>query len=422
MPRQRQRPRTTRRTILAAPLMAAARSFAPHGAFAEGTGPEVDKVRLGFITLTDSAPLIVAKEKGLFAKHGLPNTEIVKQPSWAALRDNIAANGTPAAIDGAHILTPMPYMMHLGKTMPDGKPVPMAILARLNINGQGISLDKTLINTGVRIDATPMKAVYEKDDIVAMTYPGGTHDLWLRYWLAAGGVSPLGDVKTIVVPPPLMVRELKIGSMDTLCVGEPWNAQIVSQGIGFSACVSGEIWADHPEKALALRAGWVAKNPRAAEALTAAVIEAQQWCEKLENKAEMVRIIAGPTWFNVPESDILPRAMGDIDYGDGRKVTGSPLRMKFFANHASYPFRSHDLWFLTEHIRWGLLPAATDTKALIGAVNREDIWRAAAKSLALDAAEIPASPSRGIEKFFDGVTFDPEAPEKYRASLKIQAG
>jgi nitrate/nitrite transport system substrate-binding protein len=414
----------TRRLVLGAgstaTLLAAARAISPRGAFAQGAGPEVSKVRLGYITLTDSAPLIIAKEKGLFAKHGLPDAEIVKQPSWGVLRDNIVATGTPAAIDGAHILSPLPYLMHLGKGTPDNKPVPMTILARLNVNGQGISLDQTLIKSGARVDASPMKTVYEKGDIVAMTYPGGTHDLWLRYWLAAGGISPVSDVKTIVVPPPMMVKELKLGSMDTLCVGEPWNARVISQGIGFSACVTGEIWADHPEKALGVRADWVAKNPRAAEALVAAVIEAQQWCDKQENKAEMARIIGAPAWFDVPEADILPRAMGDIDYGDGRKVTGSDLRMKFFANHASYPFRSHDLWFLTEHIRWGILPAGMDTKALIAAVNREDVWRAAAKSLAL--SEIPTSTSRGVEKFFDGVTFDPDAPEKYLASLKIKAG
>ncbi len=416
--------RPTRRRLLAlsstAALLAAARALSPAGVFAQGPGPEVNKVRLGYITLTDSAPLIIAKEKGLFAKHGLAEAAVLKQPSWGALRDNIAANATEAAIDGAHILSPMPYLMHAGKAMADGKGVPMHILLRLNTNGQAISLDKSLIKIGAKVDATPLKAEYEKGNRVAMTFPGGTHDLWLRYWLAAATINPITDVEVVTVPPPQMVRNLRIGTMDTLCVGEPWNAQIVNQGLGYTACVSGEIWKDHPEKALGMRADWVGRNPRAAQALTAAVIEAQQWCEKLENKAEMVKIISAEAWFNVPEADILPRARGDIDYGDGRKVTGSPLRMKFFADHASYPFRSHDLWFLTEEIRWGIMPAGTDAKALIAAVNREDIWRAAAKTLGLAAADIPAGPSRGVETFFDGVKFDPEAPEKYLAALKIR--
>ena len=406
------------RTSSTVAVLAVARTLLPRGAFAQGTGPEVDRVRLGLIALTDAAPLIVAQVKGLFAKHGLAEATVVRQPSWAALRDNVAAG----ALDGAQMMSPLPYLMHTGKAMPDGKPVPMTILLRLNLNGQGISLDKSLLTTGTKLDSKPMKAVYEPGDVVAMTFPGGTHDLWLRYWLAAGGIDPSKDVKPIVVPPPQMVHNIKIGTMDTLCVGEPWNGQIVNQGLGFSACVTGEIWKDHPEKALGMRADWVAKNPRAAEAVTAAVIEAQQWCEKLENKAEMVKIISGEAWCNMPEADILPRAMGDIDYGDGRKVTGSPLRMKFFANHASYPFKSHDLWFITENMRWGQLPAATDAKALISAVNREDIWRAAAKSLGLAAADIPQGFSRGTETFFDGIVFDPEAPEKYLASQKFKVG
>lgn len=398
-------------------LLGATRALFPAGAFAQGAGPEVNKVRLGYIALTDSAPLIVARERGLFTKYGLGESEILKQPSWGALRDNIA-NGTT---DGAHILSPMPYLMHTGQAMADGKGVPMAILLRLNTNGQGISLNNSLLNTGARLNAAPLRAMFEKGDKVAMTFPGGTHDLWLRYWLAAAGIDPGTDVDVIVVPPPQMVRSLRIGTMDNFCAGEPWNAQLVNQGFGYTACVTGEIWQDHPEKALGLRADWVAKHPRAAEALCAAVIEAQQWCDRMENKEEMATIIARPNWFDVPAADILPRARGDIDYGDGRKVSGSAARMKFFAGHASYPFRSHDLWFLTENIRWGKLPAGTDTRVLIDAVNREEIWRAAAKKLSLAAADIPAGTSRGVETFFDGVTFDPAAPGKYLAALKIKA-
>ncbi len=401
-------------------VLAAARALLPYGAVAQSNGPEVAKLRLGYIPLTDAAPLIVAKERGLFAKRGLTGVEIVKQPSWPAVRDNIAATNTPAAIDGAQILTPLAYAMHTGKAMPNGQPFPMAILARLNVNGQAISLQSSLLGNNITVQAKPLKAIFEKEDRVAMTFPGGTHDLWLRYWLAAGGINPSTDLEVIAIPPPLMVRNVKIGTMALFCVGEPWNGQLVNQKLGFTACTTGEIWKDHPEKALALRADWVGRNPRAAEAVTAAVIEAQQWCDKQENKEEMATLIGKPAWFDVPVADILPRAKGDIDYGDGRQASASPLRMKFFADHASYPFKSHDLWFLTENMRWGQLPRDTATKPLIDAVNREDIWRAAAKALALPADAIPATTSRGVETFFDGVVFDPAAPEKYLEGQKIR--
>ena len=133
-----------------------------------------------------------------------------------------------------------------------------------------------------------------------MTFPGGTHDLWLRYWLAAGGIDPDKDVSTIVVPPPQMVANMKVGNMDVFCVGEPWNEQLVHQGIGFTAATTGELWKGHPEKALGLRADFVDKNPNAAKAILMAVMEAQQWCDAMENKDEMAAIIGKRQWMNVP--------------------------------------------------------------------------------------------------------------------------
>jgi nitrate/nitrite transport system substrate-binding protein len=419
-------PSLSRRRLLrassTAALLAAARAALPRGAFADTVGPETTKATLGYIALTDSAPLIIARERGIFAKYGMADVEVVKQASWGGTRDNIVLGGGSGGIDGAHLLTPMAYLIHSGKVVQNGQPVPMHILARLNVNGQGISVSKALMPAGARLDAAPLKAAFaaKQDNKVAMTFRGGTHDLWLRYWLAAGGIDPDKDVQTIVVPPPQMVANMKVGTMDAFCVGEPWNDQLVHQGLGYSACVTGEIWRDHPEKSFAMRADWVARHPRAAEALTAAVIEAQIWCETDANKDEMAAILGKRAWFNVPPADIAPRAKGDIDYGDARLLTGSPLRMKFFADHASYPFQSHELWFLTEDIRWGVLPADTDCKALIAAVNREDVWRGAAKLAGVPADQTPVGTSRGVEKFFDGHVFDPAAPADYLAGLAIK--
>ena len=413
---------TRRNAIMAAAAtLAAAKAAFPSGAFAAGAGPEVAKARMGFIALTDASPLIIAKERGLFAKHGLPDVEVVKQASWAATRDNLVLGSGGGGIDGAHILSPMPLQFTLG-VQTGGRPLPMYILARLNTNGQAISVSKALMPSGAKLDAAPLKAAFaaKADNKVAVTFRGGTHDLWIRYWLAAGGIDPDKDVQTIVVPPPQMVANMKVGTMDAFCVGEPWPDQLVHQNLGYTACLTAEIWRDHPEKSLAMRADWVAKNPRAAVALTAAVIEAQQWAEALENKEELAAMLGKRAWFNVPPADIGPRLAGNIDYGDGRKVTGSPLRMKYWADHASYPFQSHDLWFLTEDMRWGVLPPDTDTKAAIAAVNREDVWRAGAAMAGVAASAMPAGTSRGKETFFDGQVFDPADPAAYLASLKIK--
>ncbi|MGR8965372.1 CmpA/NrtA family ABC transporter substrate-binding protein (plasmid) [Rhizobium leguminosarum] len=419
--------RSMLKTTAAAALIGAVKTAFPSGAFAAGAGPEVAGVKLGFIALTDSAPLIIAKEKGFFDKHGLPETDVAKQASWGATRDNLVLGGAANGIDGAHILSPLPYLMHTGKVTQNNKSVPMAILARLNLDSQGISVAKEYAETGVQLDSSKLKAAFEKKKAegkeikAAMTFPGGTHDLWIRYWLAAGGIDPNKDVSTIVVPPPQMVANMKVGNMDVFCVGEPWNEQLVNQGIGFTAATTGELWKGHPEKALGLRADWIEKNPNAAKALLMAVMEAQQWCESMDNKAEMADILGKRQWFNVPTKDVLGRLKGDINYGNGREVKATDLYMKFWKDGASYPFKSHDTWFMTENIRWGNLPASTDIKALVNQVNREDIWREAAKDLGVAAADIPASSSRGKETFFDGKVFDPENPSAYLDSLSIKA-
>lgn len=386
--------------------------------------PEVTSAKLGFIALTDAAPLIIAKEKGLFAKYGMPDVEVSKQASWGATRDNLVLGSTGGGIDGAHILSPIPYLMTTGKVT-DGKPVPMSILARLNVNGQGIVLSNTYKDLKVGLDSAPLKEAFAKqkaggkDVKVAVTFPGGTHDCWMRYYLSAGGIDPDKDISTIVVPPPQMVANLKVNAMESFCVGEPWPLQATNQNVGFGALTTGELWKDHPEKAFAVRTDWVEANPKAAKALTMAVQEAQIWCDKMENKEEMCNILAKREWFKVPVTDILDRSKGIFDFGNGRTLNDTTLMQTYWDRSASYPYKSHDLWFLTENMRWGYLKPDLDTKTLIDQVNREDIWREAAKGIGQEAA-IPKSTSRGVETFFDGVKFDPEDPMGYLKGLKIK--
>jgi len=386
--------------------------------------PEVKKAKLGFIALTDAAPLIVAQERGYFKKYGMDEVEVIKQASWPVTRDNLELGSEKGGIDGAHILSPMPYLMSLGKITK--QPVPMYLLARLNTNGQAISISNTYKDLKIGADSKALKEAFAKGKSsgkelkAAITFPGGTHDLWMRYWLAANGIEPEKDISLIPVPPAQMVANMKVGGMEAFCVGEPWHAQLIDQKLGYTALLTGELWKDHPEKALSMRADWVDKNPKAAKAILVAVMEAQQWCDKAENKEEMVKIISGRQWLKVAEKDILDRSKGKIDYGTGRVEQNSPLLMKFWADNASFPYKSHDIWFLTEDIRWGYLPADTKVKEVVDKVNRSDLWREAAKALGVPEAQIPSSDSRGVETFFDGVKFDPEKPEEYLKSLKIK--
>jgi len=406
----------------AAATLSSVSALFPSGAFAAGTGPEVKGAKLGFIALTDAAPLIVAKEMGLFAKYGMPDVTVAKQASWGATRDNLVLGSGGGGIDGAHILSPMPYLLTLGVA---GK-VPMNILARLNVNGQAISVEKAYLAAKADLNAAKMKAIIAQRKAsgnkinMAMTFPGGTHDMWIRYWLAAGGIDPDKDVSTIVVPPPQMVANMKANTMEAFCVGEPWNDQLVAQGIGYTAVSTGQMWMNHPEKAFGMRADWVAAHPNAAIALTAAIIEAQRICDNPANNLKLATMIGGRDWLKVPVTDIQDRLAGNFTMGDGRVFKNAPFKMKFWAANASFPYKSHDLWFLTEEQRWGKLPKTLNKAAVIGQVNRSDIWRKAAALAKVPAGQIPSGDSRGPEKFFDGKVFNPANPAAYLASLAIK--
>jgi nitrate/nitrite transport system substrate-binding protein len=242
----------------------------------------------------------------------------------------------------------------------------------------------------------------------------------MRYWLSANGINPNTEADLVVVPPAQMVANMQTGTMDTFCVGEPWNQRLVNKKLGYTAAQTGELWDKHPEKAFSMRADWVDANPKAAKALLMAVQEAQIWCDDPANLDEMCEIVAKDKYIKASVADIKPRLAGNVDYGDGRNVKNSPYKMLFWASEASFPFKSHDTWFVTEDIRWGYLPANTDISGLVNKVNRADLWKEAAKAIGQEKA-IPASDSRGKETFFDGVVFDPENPKAYLESLTIKA-
>jgi nitrate/nitrite transport system substrate-binding protein len=398
---------------------------APTASTAPGTdAPEVPGATLGFIALTDSAPLIIAKEKGLFAKHGMPDVKVVKQTSWAVTRDNLELGSDKGGIDGAHILSPMPLLLTAGKITKSKQPLPMYTLARLNTQGQAISASKELLDEKLTIDnkeglAKASKGLGRKIK-AAVTFPGGTHDLWMRYWMSANGIDPNKDADLVVIPPPQMVANMQTGTMDLFCVGEPWNQRLVNKKLGYTVAQTGELWDKHPEKSFSMRVDWVDKNPKAAKALLMAVQEAQIWCQDPANLDEMCEIISKDKYIKAPVADIKPRLAGNVNYGDGRDVKNSPYKMLFWDSNASFPYKSHDAWFVTEDMRWGYLPANTDIDALVSKVNRADLWKEAATAIGQQAA-IPASDSRGKETFFDGVVFDPENPKAYLDSLKIKA-
>jgi bicarbonate transport system substrate-binding protein len=394
-------------------------------------GLETTKAKLGYIPIVEAAPMIIAKEKGFFAKHGMTDIELSKQASWGAARDNVEIGSGGGGIDGGQWQMPMPYLISMGEITKGRKKIPMYVLLQLNTHGNGIAVSNKHKGQKLSLKVRDSKAYFDKLKSggnkfkAAYTFPEANQEFWIRYWLAAGGVNPDTDVELLTVPSAQTVANMKTGTMDAFSTGDPWPYRIVTDKVGFLAALTAEIWKNHPEEYLAIRADWVDKNPKATKAILKAIMEAQQWCDNFNNRKELSQILSKREYFNVPANILEGPFFGKYDKGDGKKVDDKSLAAYYWKDgrgSVSYPYRSHDLWFLTESVRWGFLPLDTLDKAngMISKVNREDLWREAAKELGVSARDIPKSTSRGVETFFDGIKFDPKNPKAYLKSLKIK--
>jgi len=396
------------------------------------TTPETNTIKLGYLPIVEAAAMIVAKEKGFFAKHGMTNVEVSKQANWGSARDNVEIGAAGGGIDGGQWQMPMPYLISEGLITKNNVKLPMYVLAQLNSQGNGIAIANIHKGKNIGLDLNAARdyiiglASTGSPFKLAYTFPKANQDFWVRYWLAAGGIDPDSDVSLITVPAAQTVANMKTGTMDGFSTGDPWPDRIAKDGIGFLAALTADIWPSHPEEYLAIRADWVDKNPKATKAILKGLMEAQQWCDRPENHAELASILSTANYFNVPASVIEGSFAGNYQLGDNlapisdrKKAT---LYWKDEKGSVSYPYKSHDLWFLTESVRWGFLPpeTLTNAKQLIDQVNRENIWKEAARELGISESEIPTSTSRGVERFFDGKVFDPENPQAYLDSLAIK--
>jgi nitrate/nitrite transport system substrate-binding protein len=381
-------------------------------AWAAGSdGPEKKEVKVGFIPLTDCASVVMASVMEFDKKYGIKITP-TKEASWASVRDKLV-NGD---IDASHVLYGLIYGLHLGVSGPKKD---MAMLMGLNHNGQAITLSKKLADHGA-VDGKSLAAVMQKDKreyTFAQTFPTGTHAMWLYYWLAASGIHPFKDVKTITVPPPQMVANMRVGNMDGYCVGEPWGHRAIADGIGITGITTQDIWKDHPEKVLGCTADFAKQNPNTVRAMTAAVIDAGRWIDaSLSNRQKMAEVVAAPAFVNTSVDVINQRILGRYQNGLGR-TWDDPNHMKFFNDgYVNFPYLSDGMWFLTQHRRWGLLKSDPDYLAVAKQINRIDIYKEAAAQV---KASVPKEVMR-TSKLVDGVVWDGKDPKKYALSFPVK--
>jgi nitrate/nitrite transport system substrate-binding protein len=386
-----------------------------HGAAAYASeAPEVGSMNFGIIALTDCSSIVLAHEKGLFRKYGIEST-VTKGASWAAIRDSLA-NGQ---IQATHMLIGMPLASTMG--LMGAAPKAMVIPWLINRNGQSITLSNKLKGK-VQADPRALKPIADEARAkgapltFAMTFPPGTHAMWVRYWLGAGGIHPDRDVSLITIPPPQMVANMKVGKMDGFCVGEPWNARSIADRIGFTAINTQDIWKDHPEKVCAFTAEFAERNPRTVKAVLKALHEASVWLDDLANRPEQAEIVSRATYINCPKAVILARLQGKYDFGDGR-TSDDPNYMIFSSRNCNYPQPKYAKWWLTQFRRWGMVEGTPDYDSIAKQVMRPDIYEEAMKEIGY----AHGGPNDAPETLFDGKTFDPANPDAFATSFEVNA-
>jgi len=394
--------------------------------------PEKTKLKIGFIALTDCAPLVIAKEKGFFTAEGL-EVDIEKEGGgWPGIQQKTISG----EYDYAHALAGLPIAATLGI---NGDAHLQALMS-LDYNGNAITYSNKIIEEmekfGLKKDERPVSAESLKKYIdfkhqnegakyqplnFGMTHPNSTHNYELRYWMSASGIKPDEDTTIKPFPPPTMPQNLIAGNIDGYSVGEPWNTRVVSGGQGSALVTKYDIWNNGPEKVLQGRADFIDKNPETTKAVMKAVLKAQMWLDaSWENREEAIKILAKDSYVKAPV-DVLRKSMSGTFLYTKDVDSKNPMFNVFANYYAAYPFYSHGMWFMTQMYRWGQIPTAVDMKATIEKVYRPDLFEIAAKEVGYSLPESPWKKD-GVDeynKFLDGKVWDPNKAVEYIYGFEV---
>jgi nitrate/nitrite transport system ATP-binding protein len=380
--------------------------------------PQIKKVEkttidIGYLPLSDAAPIIIAQERGLFAKYGIETVNLHRINSW----DDIATGITSGRLDAAQMVAGLPLALTLG--MNGGPSIPISVPMVLSRNGNAITLSKDLYDRGVT-NLQQLKweigTNIDRKLNLGIVHSCSMHNLMLRYWLASGGIDPDRDVNLIVVPPREMVTRLKQGEIDGFCVGEPWNTQAVQEGIGFVIATDLDIWAGNPEKVLGVTESWQQQYPNTYLAMVTAILAACDYCDQPRHREEIVNIIARPKYLNLPPQYLIPGLVGPFDRGDNSPPQFLPRYHQFHLDNANCPGKVEGLWILSQLARWGISPFPKNRVEVLERVRRVDLFLEASKQLGTLGIE----PDRDAFQLFDGKVFNPDLPLEYIESETIR--
>ncbi len=371
---------------------------------------EQTTVNIGYIPLSDCAPIIIAQEKGFFAKYGIERVNLCQESSWDTIAEHIVSGDLTAA----QMVAGMPLALTLG--MNGNRSVPISVPLVLSRNGNAITLSTKLYHQGIH-NLQTLKATIshsEQQITLGIVHECSMHNLMLRYWLASGGIDPDTDLKLIVIPPQEMVSAMKSGSIDGFCVGEPWNTQAVREGVGFVIATDLDIWAGNPEKVLGFTDAWVQQHPNTHMAIVQAILEACEYCDEPRHRKEIVNLLS--KHLNLPPQYLQPALIGPFDRGGETQPEHLPRFHQFHVENANCPRRIEGLWILTQLARWGIAPFPKNRVEVLDLVRRVDHFITACDRLGYIGIE----PDRDPFQLFDGQVFNPDTPLEYLTNQPIR--
>ncbi|WEX11470.1 CmpA/NrtA family ABC transporter substrate-binding protein [Chelativorans sp. AA-79] len=398
-------------------------------------------IAAGFLPLLDSAVLVAAKEKGFAEDEGI-DLALVRETSWASVRDRIAVGH----FEVAHMLAPMPIAANLGLT-----PIRLDLVAPmvLGLGGNAISVSNGLwaamAGEGAGSAGDPAAAGRALRIVIetrrnaglgrlqfAVVHPHSGHNFELRYWLAASGIDAEADLDIVILSPPLMPDAIAAGRIDGFCVGEPWSSVAVAEGHAHIATVKAAIWRSSPEKVLGVRADWAVAHQDTLFRLMRALYQAAEWCGMAGNRAELAEILAGERYLGRPAELLLGALDGRLDTGHGPQAF--PDFFLPFERAATFPWRSHALWFYAQMVRWGQVAHSAANAETAQTSFRPDLYRTALQPLGVSVPAVDMKVegalsgvlpmagtgelALGPDGFFDGATFDPERLGAYIAGQR----
>ena len=380
-------------------------------------GLEKVNLEIGFVPLTACAPIAVAQEKGFFTKHGLDEVSLVRESSWRGIVDGLRGG----YVDAAQMPSGMPLWMTLGGN--DSEPTPIVSAMTMTRNGNAITLDRRFLDQGITNLAQFKQLLLsspDKQHRMGVVHPSSMHNLLLRYWLASAGIDPDRDVELKTIPPAQMVVDLKAGTIDGFCVGDPWNVRSELEGIGFMIATDLDIWNGHPGKVLGVREEWANAYPNTHIALVKALMEACRYCADPNHTEEIRQILAKREYVGTNQKYI------QLGTSIDREILGTltnpqemPLHYShhlFFGDGVNRPSRTEHLWQMVQMARWGDVPFPRNWVEVLEKTCRVSVFSTAARELGISELKY----TKGSIQLFDGSVFSADDPISYLNNLEIK--